>query len=144
MPRFKGKIARNLPSFYTYAPGTPFEKLSDQQRLELTEEGAHQLKTKLRNKPVGLLIEHQNVSVGKVEDAWVDPQSDGSKDFVVVVNVDDSSEAGKIVAERLNRGIRTGLSLGHRRWNDGMLEPDEVSIVEEPARSGCWIECKAN
>lgn len=131
--RYRGYVARGLLDQHTYQ-GRP-ENVD--QLLELTKVKASTLAERMKNKQIPLKFEHKDeiVSVGKVVNAAVMKDADGSENLVAEFEVDEHGPAG-IVVDSLDKFALNGLSLTHLSES---LEPLELSIVAKGARPGTII-----
>lgn len=137
--RYKGYVARNLLDRHTYHSALP---TTMEQRLELTKLEASQLASKMKNKSIPMHYEHKHkmVKVGKVLDAWVGTNSDGTQDLVAEFESDDSI-SGSAIESLLDSFALNCLSLTHIPAH---LEPLELSVVERGARPGTVIMERPN
>lgn len=125
--RFVACVAPKLLEKHTYT-GTP---QTDDQWFELTMDEARTLASQMTGIPVKVK-HHPNTSVGKVTKAYVDNQNRLMATFEIPLDGFGMSQANLV-----NRQHYVGVSLLH---NQRSMEPAELTICQEGAREGAFVE----
>lgn len=125
--KYRGKIVCDPPKQLSYT-GPPQTR---EQDLELTESQLHAMWSQLRGLPI--CMEHDGVPIGKVAEPYWDEKGNACIEFELF----DDNTLASLPRRALEEGLITELSLAHNR---DTLEPVEVSIVLDGARSGTKID----